>query len=140
MKKTTYNILFGLSAAAVLMGAIMKLYHIEGAGILLGSGFIVGTIISPLYSLSQSRYIRNLEAQTGDNGEGSKSMRKLVINILFILSSVTVLAGAYMVIMKFSGGFIVLIIGFTVGTLISTIDNLQKKQDIEELEAQLREK
>jgi hypothetical protein len=140
MKKSVFSILFGLSATASLIGAFMKIMHIEGGIILLLSGFVVGTIISPFYSLSQARHIRKLEIQAGEKVQEINSRRKVFINILFFISTVTVLVGAYMVIMELPGAFIVLLCGFPVGFLASSIDNIQNLPRIKELEAQLASK
>lgn len=140
MKKTTFSILFGLSALIVLAGVVMKFMHLAGADILLASGFIVGSVIGFIHSLSQAKHIKKLKAQSEDDSPTTMTSKKLIINVIFVLSTLTVLVGAYMMIMDFSGAFIVLMAGFVVGSLISSIDNLQKKQDIEELETQLEDK
>lgn len=140
MKKTTFSIIFGLSAFAVLLGALLKIMHFDGAMILLVSGFIVGTIISPIYSFYQAKYIKKLQVHNGSRGEYIGSVTKSLIFTLFTLSTLTVLAGAYMEIMNYSGASIILFTGFIIGSIISSFDNKVKTKHIKELEAQLQAK
>ena len=140
MKKSVFSILFGLSALAVLLGALFKIMHFDGAMILLVSGFIVGSVIEFIYSLSQAKRIKQLESQTGAKRQESDALKKPLINILFILSTLVVLGGAYMTIMHFPGAYIVLFLGFFVGAVISSYDNKMKTKRIKELEDQLKAK
>ena len=140
MKKSVFSILFGLSALAVLLGALFKIMHFDGAMILLVSGFIVGSVIEFIYSLFQTNHIKKLENQPGDKRNYMGSVTKALILILFTLSTLTVFAGAYMEIKNLSGASIVLFAGFIVGSVISSYDNKMKTKRIKELEDQLKAK
>ncbi len=64
----------------------------------------------------------------------------LVINIMYALSTIIVLLGAFLKIMHFTDSLQILIIGFMVGALTSSYDIARLKKKIKQLEEKLKQK
>lgn len=63
-----------------------------------------------------------------------------VINIIYAIAVVLVLIGAFFHIQNYPNGFLILIIGFTVGSINSSVDTSRLKKKIKVLEEQIKEK
>ena len=61
--KNIFSILFGLASGAVLLGAMMKIFHFEGAVPLLISGIGVGAFMNIFDSIRRANRIKELEEQ-----------------------------------------------------------------------------
>lgn len=64
----------------------------------------------------------------------------LIIKILYALSAIVVLLGAFLKIMHYTNSYMPLIIGFLVGSLVSSYDTTLLRKRIKQLEEQLEQK
>ena len=63
-----------------------------------------------------------------------------IIGILYAVATIMVLVGAFFRIQHFPNGLSVLIFGFTLGALASSLDKNRLKQKIKRLEEQIEQK
>ncbi len=63
-----------------------------------------------------------------------------LVGIFYGLSAVIVLIGAFFKLQHYPNGFTILIIGFILGSITSSVDTFRQKKKIKILEEQLKQK
>ncbi len=66
------------------------------------------------------------------------SRTDLIVNVMYTLSAFTVLMGALLKIIHYTNSYLIIIIGFVAGALISCYDTIRLKRRIKQLEEQLK--
>ena len=89
------NILYSLSAAAILLGVVFKIQHYPNGNLLLWTGFIVGTIVSTFDTFRLQKIIKTLEERLS-NGDTRKSENAKTSSTSLVSSPPTTVKTTYL--------------------------------------------